>query len=92
MTLVIDPIYILNLVLCIIILVLGCVGYRKSGDKSPLYIGIAFGLFGLSHLLTILGLRQTLEAFLIAIRTIAYIMVAYILFRIAFKRKAKLIR
>jgi uncharacterized membrane protein len=86
MTLVSDPISILNLVLCIIIVVLGCVGYKRSKDKTPLYLAIAFGLFGLSHLLTILGLRETLEACLITIRTIAYIMVAYTLFRIAFKR------
>ena len=40
MTVVLDPIYILNLVLCTTILVLGCLGYKRSGDKSPLYIGI----------------------------------------------------
>jgi uncharacterized membrane protein len=84
--LVLDPISILNLVLCIIIVVLGCVGYNKSKDRTPLYLAIAFGLFGLSHLLTILGLRETLEPSLITIRTIAYIMVAYTVFRIAFKR------
>ena len=86
MTVVLDPIYILNLVLCITILVLGCLGYKKSGDKSPLYIGIAFGLFGISHLLTILGLKETLEAFLIAIRTIAYCTIILALFKIALRR------
>jgi len=86
MTLVLDPIYILNLVLCAIILVLGCVGYRRGIDKSPLYIGVAFGLFGLSHLLTILGLKETLEVFLIVIRTIAYLMVLLTLYKIASKR------
>jgi len=86
MTVVLDPIYILNLVLCITILVLGCLGYKKSGDKSPLYIGIAFGLFGISHLLTIIGLKDTLEVFLIAIRTIAYCTVVFALFKIVFRR------
>ena len=38
-----DPMYIVNLVLCIIILALGCWGYRKTGDKVPLYVGVAFG-------------------------------------------------
>jgi len=87
MTVILDPIYILNLVLCTIILVLGFLGYRRTGDKWPLYIGIAFGIFGISHLLTILGLRETLEAFLIAIRTIAYLIVVFTLLRIAFKRQ-----
>ena len=86
MTVVPDPIYILNLVLCTTILVLGCLGYKRSGDKSPLYIGIAFGLFGTSHLLTILGLKETLEVFLITIRTIAYCTVVFALFKMAFRR------
>lgn len=91
MTVVLDPVYILNLVLCIIILGLGFLGYKKSKDKSPLYIGIAFGLFGISHLLTILGLRETLQVFLLAIRIIAYLMVAFTMFRIAFRRQTELV-
>jgi len=81
-----DPIYLTNLVLCVIILVLGILGYRNSGDKSPLYIGIAFGLFGVSHLLTLLGLKEALTTFLIVIRTIAYLLVAFTLYWVAFKR------
>ena len=81
-----DPIYTTNLVLCIIILALGWLGYKKSGDKSPLFIGIAFGLFGLSHLATLLGLKETLEIVLIVIRTIAYLLVAFTLYRVAFRR------
>ena len=46
MALVLDPIYIVNLTLCIIILILGIFGYRKKGNPVPLYVGIAFGLFG----------------------------------------------
>ena len=81
-----DPIYLTNLVLCVIILVLGIVGYKRSGDKSPLYIGIAFGLFGVSHLLTLIGLKEALTTFLIVIRTLAYLLVVFTLYRVAFKR------
>ena len=81
-----DAITLVNLILCIIIVGLGCVGYRKAKDKWPLYIAISFGLFGLSHLLTLLGLKVTLEAFLVAIRTIAYLLVIYIVYRVAFKK------
>ncbi|MDH4269495.1 MAG: hypothetical protein OEV52_04265 [Dehalococcoidia bacterium] len=81
-----DAITLVNLILCVIIVVLGCVGYGKAKDKWPLYIAIAFGLFGVSHLLTLLGLKDTLEAFLIAIRTIAYLVVIYTVYRVAFKK------
>jgi uncharacterized membrane protein len=81
-----DTISLVNLILCVIVVVLGCVGYRKAKDKWPLYIAIAFGLFGLSHLLTLLGSKDTLEAFLITIRTIAYLLVIYTVYRVAFKK------
>jgi len=81
-----DPIYTVNLVLCIIILVLGYLGYKKSGNKMPLYIGIAFGLFGISHLMTLLGLKETLRSILIIIRTLAYLIVVFTLYKVAFKR------
>ena len=81
-----DPIYLTNLVLCVIILVLGILGYRNSGDKSPLYIGIAFGLFGVSHILTLLGLKEAFTTYLLVIRTIAYLLVAFTLYWVAFKR------
>jgi len=81
-----DPIYLVNLVLCIIIVVFGYLGFKKTKETWPLYIAISFALFGLSHLLTLIGLRETLTGFLIAIRTIAYMLVAYTLYRVAFKR------
>jgi hypothetical protein len=82
-----DPMTVVNLVLCIVILALGIVGYRRSGKTFPLYIGIAFGLFGISHLLTILGLKEELATLLIIIRTLAYLLVVYALWRMAFREK-----
>lgn len=82
-----EPISITNTVLCILILVLGCVGYSKSRDLPPLLIGIAFGIFGFSHVMTILGLQASLTTFLIVIRTIAYLMVAVSLYLVAFRRR-----
>jgi hypothetical protein len=81
-----DTITLVNLILCIVIVVFGCVGFRRAGERWPLYIAITFGLFGLSHLLTLLGLKETLEAFLITIRTIAYLLVIYTVYRVAFKK------
>ncbi len=76
-----DPIYAVNFVLCAIIFVLGVWGYQKKGDIVPLYVGIAFGIFGLTHLLTLLGFRQILTSVFIVIRTIAYLMVIFALFK-----------
>jgi hypothetical protein len=85
MSIVWDPIYIVNLVLCVVILVFGIVGWRRSRKAYPLYVGIAFGLFGLSHLATILGLKDSLETALIVVRTLAYVLVALALYQVAFK-------
>ena len=81
-----DPITAVNLVLSVIILVLGYWGYKKSNDKVPLYIGIAFGLFGISHLATLLDFKQSLESVLIIIRTLAYLTVIYAVYTVALKR------
>ncbi len=81
-----DPITLTNLVLCAIILVLGIVGYKRSEEAWLLFIGIAFGLFGVSHLLTLLGLKEALTTLLIVIRTLAYLLVAFTLYWIAFRR------
>ena len=77
-----NPILIVNLILCIIILVLGIWGASKKKDNVPLYIGIAFGLFGVSHILTLLGLASGLTVFLIIIRLIAYLLVVFALYRV----------
>jgi len=80
-----DPIYIVNLVLCVVILAFGLIGWRRSGKMFPLYIGVAFSLFGLSHLANILGLKDALATALIVIRTLAYLLVVFTLYQVAFK-------
>jgi fibrillarin-like rRNA methylase len=74
-----------NVALCIIILILGCLCYKKNQSKEVLYIGIAFGFFGISHVLSILGLAGNLEGVLIAIRMFAYLIVAFSLYQTATK-------
>lgn len=80
-----DPIYVVNLLLCIIIAALAYWGYKKSRDLTPLYIGIAFGLFGISHLAVLLGLKDALETALILVRLLAYLVVIFALYKIAAK-------
>lgn len=74
-----DPVLFVNLVLCIIIVVLGLLLYRKSHEPLPLYIAAAFGLFGISHAATLLGFKVPLTLPLIVIRALAYILVIYAL-------------
>jgi len=78
---------VLNLVLCVVIFIFGLMGWRRSGKVLPLYIGIAFGLFGLSHLATLLGLVTKLEGLLIVVRTVAYLIVVYAVYKAAFGSK-----
>ncbi len=87
MALMFDPMYLINLTLCIIIFVLGFFGYKKTGNMVPLYIGIAFGLFGISHLATILGLKGSFEPVLIIVRTAAYLAVIFSLYTFLKQRK-----
>jgi len=75
-----------NLALCVVILGLGVWAYRRKKDEAPLYIGIAFGLFGISHLLTLLGLAAGLNVLLIIIRLAAYLLVVFVLYRILAKK------
>jgi uncharacterized membrane protein (UPF0136 family) len=70
-----DPVLTVNFALCIAIFVLGMVGYAKKKGTVPLYIGIAFLLFAVSHMLTLLGLAAGLTAGLMGIRVTAYSLV-----------------
>ncbi|MCD6441122.1 MAG: hypothetical protein J7L86_04985 [Candidatus Marinimicrobia bacterium] len=78
-----DPIYAMNLLLCVLILVLGIRAFKCAKGKMPLLLGIAFGLFGLSHFANLLGLHQSLSGFLIIMRIFAYLLIVYIQYKIA---------
>ena len=77
-----DPVGTINFALCITIFVLGIVGYAKKKGAVPLYIGVAFLLFAVSHMLTLLGLAAGLTAALIGIRVTAYALVVVAMCRI----------
>ncbi len=77
---------VINTILCFVILILGIWGYIKRRYRLSLAIGIAFGMFGVSHIITILGFHKNLTDLLIAIRVIAYLIVAFTLYRVLVKR------
>jgi len=65
----------MNALLCVIIVALGYINYKKSGNKLTIFIAISFALFGISHLVTLVGLREAWFNFLITIRIVAYLIV-----------------
>jgi hypothetical protein len=85
MVLNLDPVTIVNLFFCIIIVVLGYFGYKRKDNALPLYVGVAFGLFGISHLAIILGYASS-ELGLVIIRCFAYLVVIFTLYVVAFKQ------
>lgn len=74
----------LGLTFNIIIVVVGYWSFRKSRDKAPLYISAAFVLFGISYIITILNLGRTGDVLII--RTIAYLILTFAVYKLAFKR------
>jgi hypothetical protein len=75
-----DPVVLVNLLLCGVILVLGCLVYRKRHSISALFIGVAFGMFGLSHLSTLLGMSLFPEVTFVLLRICGYLFVAAALY------------
>ena len=65
----------INLLLCIVIFLLGYLVYRRQERISALLIGIAFGMFGLSHFSVVTGIVFP-EITFILLRICGYILVA----------------
>lgn len=67
----------LNLLLCIIIVFLGIWAYKENNNKVPLYIALAYCMFGVSHLGALIGIEDIYTGFFILLRMIAYIVVIF---------------
>ncbi len=61
-------------------------GKAAAIPSVSLFIGLAFGLFAVSHALTLAGLAKDLEAFIISIRTLGYLLVIVAPARVLLKR------
>ncbi|MDD5172202.1 MAG: hypothetical protein PHF60_04165 [Candidatus ainarchaeum sp.] len=83
-----DLVTFVNMLLGVIILGTGYWSYKKSKDVVPLYIGLAFGIFAISHVITLAGMAESLSSALIVIRIIAYVLVLYALY-VGMKRQPK---
>ncbi len=85
------PLYIINTILCFLINLFCYLVYKKNKQQTTLNIGIAFGLFGISHIMTFLGLREILNLPLLAIRLTAYFTIIATIYREQKKISFKLI-
>jgi hypothetical protein len=63
------------------------VGGPQIRNALALHIGLAFGLFALSHGAAILGKAESLEALLILLHAVGYILIAVAIYKVAFPRK-----
>jgi hypothetical protein len=77
-----DPITTMNFVLCVVIVALAIVAYSSKKSTITLYIGFAFGLFGISHFVNLIGLGSSLTNELLVIRTLAYLIVIFALYKL----------
>ncbi len=77
---------IVNLILSLAILALGCWDYARTKRQTPFFIGAAFGLFGISHLIALMGLEKQFEFTVVLVRISGYLIVAATLVRM---RKVK---
>jgi hypothetical protein len=82
----IDVIISLNLILCIAIFLLGYWCYVKRKSQMALFVGISFALFGISHIVALLGYTAKFEGAMIIVRLIAYLIVIFALYKLAFKK------
>ena len=71
-----------NLVLSITIVAISIWGYSRIGKPTPLYFGMAYVLFALSHFIMLTGMNSLYATPLIMLRTAGYILVAVGLFAI----------
>lgn len=76
MALNLDPVYIVNLLLSLTIVVIGYYAYRLNKNKIPLYIALGFLGFGVTHLVNILNFGDR-ETILIVIRMVSYFTIIF---------------
>jgi len=76
----------INFVLSFALLIFGIISSQRTKSKFVLYVAIAFGLFGLTHLASLFSLNEPLNILLIVIRIVAYLLVGYSFYSVVNKK------
>ena len=71
-----------NLFMCAVIVGLAIVAYFSKKSMIAMYIGVTFALYGISHIMTLMGLAQSLSDLLIIVRTLGYLVMIFVLYKI----------
>ena len=82
----VDVMNAVNMTLCILILAVGCIGYARTKIKAPFHIGVAFGLFAVSHVIALFGVQRSFTATVMLIRVFAYLIVLFSLWEMRSKK------
>lgn len=77
----IELVSMINLLLCLAIVAIGLIGYRRSKHKLPLMLSVVFAIFALSHILVMAGISGELDTIVYALRILAYGLVIYLLYQ-----------
>lgn len=81
MTLHFNAVTTLNLILSLTVLIVGCLASLKTKRKSPFFIGVAYGLFSISHLIRLIGLETNFDTTVMLIRIFGYLIVVAAVFK-----------
>lgn len=77
-----------NLFFCLFIFIVGCFIYAKNKkNKAPFNIGVAFGIFSVSHLLTLMGMDRDFQTTILLTRIFGYLIIAFTLYNMEFSEK-----
>jgi hypothetical protein len=68
-------------ILCLAILLLGYRAYKRRGDTLALNIGLAFGIFGITYSVVLLGYFEWMLTWLAGLRWLAYLMIVLALYK-----------
>ena len=74
-------VYVLNIVLSAGICVLAFYTWSRAKSALVLFIGLAFGLFAVSHLVAAFGLAKSAEGLIILLNVLAYALVLAALYK-----------
>lgn len=75
-----------NMVLCILILAVGCMDYMRTKIKTAFHIGVVFGLFAVAHGISIFGIQGNFAATIMLIKVSAYLIALFTLWEMRQKK------
>ena len=77
-----DLIAVINIALCFVILSTAYWIFKRTRQSEALFIGLAFTLFGITHIITLFGLDVSAMNFVIVLRIIAYIFILLSIYKL----------